>query len=137
MHSQRNIHPIYQILWVYFRIRCNICSHYVCIIYFYILNFFRPRGFSVQEVFPSNVWSQNKIFSGKMTILSYKTNFLPTFSAIIENSVEKFFCKVPKTLILVQKRQNGYFWPNLSLKSYFYANFLHFWLNICKYIKTT
>ena len=35
-----------------------------------------------------------------MTILSYKTTFEPTFSAILENLLELFFRKVPKTVIL-------------------------------------
>ena len=74
----------------------NFCSYYVCIIFFYILNFFRPRGFSVREDFLSNICPQNRIFSGKMTSLSYKTNFFPTFIAILENPVEKFFLQSPK-----------------------------------------
>ena len=49
---------------------------------------------------------QNRIFSGKMTIFSYKTTFEPTFSAILENLLEPFFRKVPKTAIL---GQNGHF----------------------------
>ena len=52
------------------------------------------------------IWHQNRIFSGKMTILSYRTIFLPTFSAILENLLESFFRKVPKTVIL---GQNGHF----------------------------
>jgi hypothetical protein len=46
-----------------------------------------------------------------MTILSYKTNFLPTFSAILENLLEPFFRKVPKTVIL---GQNGHFSARLA-----------------------
>ena len=41
-----------------------------------------------------------------MTILSYKTIFGPTFSAILENLLEPFFRKVPKTAILAK---NGHF----------------------------
>ena len=29
----------------------NFCSYYVCIIFFYILNFFRPRGFPSERFF--------------------------------------------------------------------------------------
>ena len=49
-----------------------------------------------------------------MTILSYKTIFGPTFSAILENLLELFFRNVPKTVILAK---NGHFWhvrPNLG-----------------------
>ena len=41
-----------------------------------------------------------------MTILSYKTIFGPTFSAILENLLEPFFRNVPKTAILAK---NGHF----------------------------
>ena len=41
-----------------------------------------------------------RIFSGKMTILSYKTIFGPTFSAILENLLELFFTNSKKHVIL-------------------------------------
>ena len=41
-----------------------------------------------------------------MTILSYKTIFGPTFSAILENLLTRFFRNVPKTAILAK---NGFF----------------------------
>ena len=48
---KRNIHPIYQSLWVYFRIQCNFCSH-LCLHYiFFILIFFHPRGFPSERFF--------------------------------------------------------------------------------------
>ena len=52
---KRKIHPIYQSLWVYFRIQCNFCSQ-LCLHYiFYIL-----RGFSVQYLPPKyNFFRQN------------------------------------------------------------------------------
>ena len=46
-----------------------------------------------------------------MTILSYKTIFGPTFSAILENLLEPFFRKVPKTAILAK---NGHFLARLA-----------------------
>ena len=56
--------------------------------------------------------AQNLIFSGKMTILSYKTTFGPTFSAILENLLEPFFAKSQKLR----------FWPKMSI-------FWHVWPN--------
>ena len=44
-----------------------------------------------------------------MTILSYKTIFGPTFSAILENLLELFFRNVPKTAIL---GKNGHFFAH-------------------------
>ena len=46
-----------------------------------------------------------------MTILSYKTIFGPTFSAIIENLLVPFFRNVPKTAILAK---NGHFLAHLA-----------------------
>ena len=46
-----------------------------------------------------------------MTILSYKTIFVPTFSAILENLLEPFFRNVPKTAILAK---NGHFLARLA-----------------------
>ena len=54
---------------------------------------------------------KTRIFSGKMTILSYKTIFGPTLSAILEKLLELFFHKVPKTAIL---GQNGHFLAHLA-----------------------
>ena len=51
-----------------------------------------------------------------MTILSYKTIFGPTFSAILENLFEQFFRNVPKTAILTK---NGHF----------FARWAKFWQN--------
>ena len=55
--------------------------------------------------------AQNRIFTGKMTVLSYETTFGPTFSAILANLLEPFFRKVPKTSILAK---NGYFLTRLA-----------------------
>ena len=46
-----------------------------------------------------------------MTILSYKTIFVPTFSVISENLVEQFFRKFPKTVFF---GQNGHFLARLA-----------------------
>ena len=53
------------------------------------------------------IWQQKRNFSGKMTILSYKTIFGPTFSAILENLLKPFFRNVPKTAIFAK---TGHFW---------------------------
>ena len=45
-----------------------------------------------------------------MTILSYKTIFGPTFSAILENLLEPFYRNVPKTAILAK---NGHFFARI------------------------
>ena len=50
------------------------------------------------------IWYKN--FSGKMSILSFITNFLLTFSGVLVNLLESFFRKVPRTAIL---GQNGHF----------------------------
>ena len=59
-------------------------------------------GHFVQIGLMDQIWHQNRIFSGKMTILSYKTIFGPTFSAILENLFELFFRNVQKTAILAK-----------------------------------
>ena len=51
------------------------------------------------------------IFSGKITILSYKTIFGPTYSVISGNLVEQFFRKFQKHVIL---GQNGHFLAHLA-----------------------
>ena len=51
------------------------------------------------------------IFSGKITILSYKTIFGPTYSVISGNLVEQFFRKFQKHVIL---GQNGHFLARLA-----------------------
>ena len=51
------------------------------------------------------------IFSGKITILSYKTIFGPTYSVISGNLVEQFFRKFKKHVIL---GQNGHFLAHLA-----------------------
>ena len=56
-------------------------------------------------------FDSNRIFSGKITILSYKTIFGPAFSVISENLVEQFFRKFPKTMIL---GQNDHFLARLA-----------------------
>ena len=48
------------------------------------------------------IWHQKRISSGKMTILSYKTIFRPTLSAILQNLLEPFFAHVSKTAILAK-----------------------------------
>ena len=50
-------------------------------------------------------------FSGKITILSYKTIFGPTYSVISGKLVEQFFRKFQKTVIL---GQNGHFLARLA-----------------------
>ena len=56
-------------------------------------------------------FDSNRIFSGKITILSYKTIFGPAFSIISENLVEQFFRKFQKTVILCK---NGHFLARLA-----------------------
>ena len=56
-------------------------------------------------------FDSNRIFSDKITILSYKTIFGPAFSLISENLVEQFFLKFQKTVIL---GQNGHFSAHLA-----------------------
>ena len=56
-------------------------------------------------------FDSNRIFSDKITILSYKTIFGPAFSLISENLVEQFFLKFQKTVIL---GQNGHFLARLA-----------------------
>ena len=56
-------------------------------------------------------FDSNRIFSDKITILSYKTIFGPAFSLISENSVKQFFSNSKKTVIL---GQNGHFLARLS-----------------------
>ena len=51
------------------------------------------------------------IFSGKITILSYKTIFGPTYSVISGKLVEQFFRKFQKHVIL---GQNGHFLARLA-----------------------
>ena len=51
------------------------------------------------------------MFSSKMTIYPIKLFFGPTFSAILENLLEPFFRKVPKTAILAK---NGHFLARLA-----------------------
>ena len=51
------------------------------------------------------IWHQKRIFSGKMTILSYKTNFGPTFSAILEKLLICFFAMSQKL----------WFWPKMAI----------------------
>ena len=46
-----------------------------------------------------------------MTILSYKTTYGPSFSAILENLLEPSFSLVPKTAILAK---NGHFLARLA-----------------------
>ena len=53
-------------------------------------------------IFFGLIWHQKRISSGKMTILSYKNIFVPTFSAILENLLEPIFRNVPKTAILAE-----------------------------------
>ena len=68
----------------------------------------------------------NRIFSGKMTILSYKTNFGPTLSAILENLLEPFFRNVPKTAILAK---NGHFlarWAKGKIRIFLKKGFCYF-----------
>ena len=57
-----------------------------------------------------------------MTILSYKTTFEPTFSAILENLLEPFFRKVPKIAILGQNGHFSHFRPNLGKMRIFLKN---------------
>ena len=107
----------------------------------YLHYIFLHFNFSVREVFLSKrffrpIFGPKIKFSKTKLLLSYKTNFLPIFSAIIENFLEVFL-QGPKNFGFGPKTgKNGYFRPNLSPKWYFWANFLHFWLKICKYIKT-
>ena len=54
-----------------------------------------------------------------MTILSYKTIFGLTFSAISENLLESFFRKVPKTVILAIF---WHVWPKLAKMRIFIKN---------------
>jgi hypothetical protein len=53
----------------------------------------------------------NRLFSDKITILSYKTIFGPAFNLISENLVEQFVLKLKKTVIL---GQNGHFLARLA-----------------------
>ena len=55
-----------------------------------------------------------RIFSGKMTILSYKTIFGPTSIAFIENLLQAFFRNVPKTVILEKMVIFWHVRPNLG-----------------------
>ena len=54
-----------------------------------------------------------------MTILSCKTIFGPSFSAILENLLEPFFRNVPKTSFWPTKAIFGLIWPNLAPKTNF------------------
>ena len=56
-------------------------------------------------------FDSNRIFSDKITILSYKTIFGPAFSLISENLVVQFFSNSKKTVIL---GQNGHFLARLA-----------------------
>ena len=49
----------------------------------------------------------NRFFSGKITILSYKTLFGSPSGVISENLMEQFFRKFQKTVI---SGKNGHFW---------------------------
>ena len=62
--------------------------------------------FAVPPFIWPNLAPKTNFLGGKMTILSYKTIFGPTFSAILENLLEPFFRNVPKTAILAK---NGHF----------------------------
>ena len=59
----------------------------------------------------SHIFWLKSIFSGKITILSYKTIFGHAFSLISENLVVQFFSNSKKTVIL---GQNGHFSAHLA-----------------------
>ena len=58
----------------------------------------------------SHIFTQIQFF-GQITILSCKTIIGPAFSVILENLVEQFLRKFPKTVIL---GRNGYFLAHLA-----------------------
>ena len=57
-----------------------------------------------------------------MTILSYKTIFGPTLSAILENLLMPFFRNVPKTAILAKNGHFSHVRPNLGKMRIFLKN---------------